>query len=741
MKATLEKEKIKLGIISMIPNSYSFIEFNEDMSGESINNLIKFLHTNSLISESTIVALKAFIEENALESEIPIFPTKISFKDIIKKLKAHSFRQLAEQINQLSKDMQLGDVQVSNTMFSRLTNEPVNTPKKRNTLRLLSLWIGYKRPQLIYNWNYESLVKLCDNNTVSVAKNGVRIAFALQGRGDVINEKTLKWFKNELNQIIKDLNIKYASFEGSDSFQVNEFTIDLHSEHENQTDSYIPIDYGKTVTDAIAIAHQMTIRWPLSPHINQRQNIAIGIATGEFSKLNIYLKSLLNANLDEDAIIRVTEFTRLCVITNDIRVNFCKEPERIHSADDEIIKVWWLTSLWSNIYYDFIPILLTEKMLPTTRETFIKFKESLFIPQKRDSTIHIALSAIHRYPQNTLLIIEITKVCFFRKMFHVANMIISTLLASNFHHVVARSMRMHIFLNLALEQQDLSVAKIYFQQSINEGLFISKYCAIEDEEPWCEFGIVYLGVAFRILSISRKKDKGEGVEDVEFVNYDNFINYLQKARKCFQQGLTFSPSGLGNRSGFWVVHTQTLIELFQSNDTFFSTKQPIRDLKDIYAQNASKYYTFSGWIDELFDFDFFIERAKSSIEIYETSVLLKSYIPNMKYAFAIMQFDFNPLLTTGDVKQVLDWLYKAKTSANDLIKHKLGIYSILNCFAQIQIPEEFIDYINKIIVLIKDLLKDDLTKKDDNPIDKNKLKGIKLILLHIDEWVKPGILV
>jgi len=99
----------------------------------------------------------------------------------------------------------------------------------------------------------------------------------------------------------------------------------------------------------------------------------------------------------------------------------------------------------------FIPILLTEKMLPTTKESFIRFKKSLCIPDQREKNTHIALSAIHRYPQNSFLIIEIAKICFFRKMFHVANMIISSLFASNPQHVVARSLRMQIFLNLALE--------------------------------------------------------------------------------------------------------------------------------------------------------------------------------------------------------------------------------------------------------------------------------------------------
>ncbi|KPA12973.1 hypothetical protein MHK_006825 [Candidatus Magnetomorum sp. HK-1] len=738
MKQKIDKNKLKLAILSMIPDSHSYYIFNEDVSHETRKKFISFLYKQNVIREESENSLFTFIEKNALHTKGHSLSKEISFKDIIKIIEVHSFRQLTDQVNKLANDIHLS-IQISNTMFSRLTNESVNTPKKRNTLRLLALWIGYKRSHLISNWNYEILQKLCSMNNLNENSNGVRIAFSLNSRGDVINEKTIRWFKNELISIIKDLKINYASFDGADSFQVNEFTIDLSLAKSAQIDECMPVDYDKTVRDGIAIAHQMAIRWPLSQHINQRKYITIGIASGEFSKLNIHLKSLLHTSLPEDAIIRVTEFTRLCIVTNEIRVNFCSNPVRKSIADGEMITFWWIKSLWCTIYWDFIPILLTEKMLPTTRESFIMFKKSLCIPDQREENIHIALSAIHRYPQNTLLIIEIAKICFFRKMFHVANMIITTLFASNPKHIVARSLRMQIFLNLALEQEHLSVAKIFFQHSINEGLYITENCNIEDEEPWCEFGLVYLGLALRILTIKRKNENG--VEDTDFINYENFIKNLKKANRCFQKGLTFSPTGFGLRSSFWLMHSNSLIALFENNKQLFSKDIPIRDLDNIYENVGVNHFKFIGWIDENFDMEFLKQRMDRSIRVYNNSVLLSSFIPNIKFAFATVVFDFNPLLTTGHIKQVLNWLNEAKIAAENLKEFKLGIYSILNCLAQIQAADEFVVYISKMINWINTTLEDDLKKEDHHVIDKTKLQGNKLILLYLEDRVTPGILV
>ena len=738
MKQKFDKEKLKSAILSMIPDIHSYFIFKEDMCQESKNRFVAFLHEQGVIPDESEKALYNFIDKNGLHIKGYSLSNEISFKDVIKKIEVHSFRQLTGQVNQLAKKMNL-DIQISNTMFSRLTNEQVNTPKKRNTLRLLALWIGYKRSHLISNWNYEILHKLCSMNHMHENNNGVRVAFSLNSRGDVINEKTIRWFKNELISIIEDLKIDYASFDGADSFQVSEFTIDLPLEQTSTIDECMPVDYDKTVRDGIAIAHQMAIRWPLSQHINQRKYMTIGMASGEFSKLNIYLKSLLHASLSEDAIIRVTEFTRLCIVTNEIRVNFCSEPVRKKIADGELITFWWIKALWCTIYWDFIPALLSEKMLPTTKESFKRFKKSLCIPDQREENIHIALSAIHRYPQNSLLIIEIAKTCFFRKMFHVANMIITTLFASSPNHVVARSLRMQIFLNLALEQEKLSVSRIFFQHSINEGLYITKYCNIEDEEPWCEFGLVYLGLSLRILTISKKKEGG--VEDTDFINYAHFIENLKKANACFQKGLTFSPTGFGLRASFWHMHSNALIALFESNKQLFSTDNPIRDLNNIFENVGVNHFKFIGWIDENFDMDFLNQRIDRSIRVYNNSVLLTSFIPNIKFAFATVVFDFNPLLTTGHIKQVLNWLNDAKKSASDLKEHKIGIYSILNCLAQIQSSDEFIEYISRMINWINSILEDDLKMNDDHPIDKSKLQGNKLILLYLEDRVKPGILV
>ena len=68
-----------------------------------------------------------------------------------------SVRNLTGQINRLIKNLDLAHIvpaaKVSNAMFSRLGRGPANTQTKRNTLRLLSFWIGYKEAV----WKKEAL--------------------------------------------------------------------------------------------------------------------------------------------------------------------------------------------------------------------------------------------------------------------------------------------------------------------------------------------------------------------------------------------------------------------------------------------------------------------------------------------------------------------------------------------------------------------------------------------------------
>ncbi|MCP4552773.1 MAG: hypothetical protein GY834_12200 [Bacteroidetes bacterium] len=76
---------------------------------------------------------------------------------------------------------------LSNVMFTRLKSDPADTPRKRDALRSIAFWLGHERAHLGPLWNFETLSKLCDRIEPKIDyKEGVRIAFSIYSRGDVI---------------------------------------------------------------------------------------------------------------------------------------------------------------------------------------------------------------------------------------------------------------------------------------------------------------------------------------------------------------------------------------------------------------------------------------------------------------------------------------------------------------------------------------------------------------------------
>jgi len=84
------------------------------------------------------------------------------------------------------------------------------------------------------------------------------------------------------------------------------------------------------------------------------------------------------------------------------------------------------------------------------------------------------------------------------------------------------------------------------------------------------------------------------------------------------------------------------------------------------------------------------ERHIQELRVYANSVLLRTFFPNIKFSFASAVFDFSPQLTVGIVRMVIGLLEQARFDAENLNQHTDGIYSIVNCFSQIQSPPHFI---------------------------------------------------
>jgi len=733
-----KSENANQAILCAFPSVASFEDFVKDNNNDVVQSIVKFAYDFGIIKKNEKKLLFSVINDHSIDKEKIDFPEEITLNALKETANIQSIRWLTQEINKMIDIYKLKINKVSNTMFTRLSNELADTVVKRNTLRLLAIWIGFERPHLILPWNYESLLKICPSQKNYSSDRGVRLLFRFHSRGDVINEKTIRWLKNELKECLNDLNIQYARINGSQNLQLTEFSVDLPQEYTDNVDFIYPITYNSCIRDSINIAHQIHVRWSLSQYNSERKYLSIGIAAGFFNNLDMYLQAITNIDLNKTSAICVTDYIHHCVLLNDIRVIFSEFSDNINMANGEKLKIWWIDSLWSHIYLDYIPSLLTEEYLPLTKEKFFEFTKLLYFSKKRTDYSICKLSSLLTIHQNTTLMIEFAKVCLYRRMFHEANTILSAVLTSNSYHIVARTMRMQIFLNLGLQQSQCDNAQPFFKRAITEGKYITKKSKIIDEEPLCEFGLVYFSIAIKILRNLRSQNNFDSFSDEQ--KKEKIFIYLKKAEDCFEEGSIIAPFALGIRSNYWLLQLRSLRRLLELDNELMTKKKPFKDLFNIYENEGEKMFNLLGWKNEIHKNDFFYNRIFSILNIYINSVGLRSYLPNVKFAFASLIFDFTSDLTTGLVKYALNYLYEALDSAKKLQKHSVGIYSITHCLAHIQSTESFITYVEKVKIHIERVLKDDLIRKDTYRIDRKKLDGFKIILFNIDEMIEKEVI-
>jgi hypothetical protein len=742
MKLSREQsKKDKAALWGIFPSKETFSDFkrdDKDVSDQAVPKFIKYARERNLIEAENEKSFLDFIEKNSLDFNLGKrnIPEGFTFSDLIEEIsEKNSVNTLIKWLNRVADQFDMPEVQAS--MISRLRkNFNPNTPTKQNCLRILAFWICKNYPQR--GWNYENLLKICQDTPEVKEHEGVRIAFLLEGRGSIIEIKAVDWLTTELSKCIKDLKLYHIKPKHLKQYATIAF-LDIAKQ---KGTSGQPRLYNQAIRDSLALAHQITVRWALSEHCDQQKSVIIAIAAGEFVNLDSQVQALLGAKLPGDPLIRLTDFARLCARVVDVKVTFFEKPNELELPNNNILTVWSLDCFWTFAYYDFIPELLKEDMLPTTRQAYEEFKESLYFSDEKEDSKYRVLSSIHRAPQNTLLILEVAKVCASRRMYHEADTILSVALASNPLHMIARTFRMIILLNLALEQSKFSVSLFFFKRTIREGVFIEENCNIKDEEFYCEFGLVYFGMALRIFMILRRKE--DGILDEKHVNQKAVMRLLRKAETCFEKGATLSPTGIGNRSVFWQLNVFCFRNLLKKDTALFETDEPIRDKHNIYEKFGADFFISLGWTDAALypreNMDKLMKRLLREVSVYKNSVLLRTFFPNIKFSFASVLFDFIPQLTVGIVKMVIGLLDEARSDAENLNQYTDGIYSIVNCFSQIQSPPHFIRCINNAIEVIEETLNDDLTKPDDHLIDRENLSGLKLMLLNIDEKIESGVL-
>ncbi|KPA15058.1 hypothetical protein MHK_004727 [Candidatus Magnetomorum sp. HK-1] len=751
----MDSQKIIYAIQSMLPDSDALKEFQQDClkNEEIIDSLLSLAKKNEIIKTKNLDALDEFIKTNRLDfikdTETKQLPD--SFADLIDQteyfLGVKNASLLINEIDALVDQFNIQLKIIHRSKFSVIKKSPETTPGKRNTLRALAFWIGYNRSHLVEAYNYNKLLLLCQNQKESRKEIEVcRVLLSLFSRGDEPSVKMMDDLKSQvysfINKKIDAQAMKVVKSDAVSSCNVHFYKLKA---------SISPASYSQYINNAIQLAYQIAIQWFLSPHGSKQVFLSIGIAAGEEKYFNPHLKAIVEKKLPDDPVIRLTEYTRQCILMNEIRVITSDQPVTVEISNGEIINIWWISGLWNTIYWDFVPDLLDNSLLQSHKklinllwspeieetETETETESETESESESDKKEQNTIQLIFKHPHNTLLGLEIAKTLYYRQKFFEANEIIRIILSRDPKNLIARSLRMDIYCNQGIISNTYSKSYMYFRRAEEESSYIDEYCSIKDEDYYCECGLVKLAHALTIFRLLRHNN---GVYENldEKLSKINVFTLLKESEFYFEKGLTCSPSG--TRSIYLLLCTRSFRRLISKNGIYFENPDVmLTDPYDIFKETGKELFHLAGWIrDDLSPdqkFSFFHQMADKAIQLHRHSNFLRSFIPNTLFCYAVFIWDFCPAITPEIAIKIIKWLYESRKASEELWAQDLSIFSITRFNGEIMKADIFTQHINKIINQIETMLDEsEILKSKKNYqkwITNSQLFELKLCLVNI----------
>jgi len=722
-------------LLSAFPSVASFDDFKEndrDISRRAIPGIVKYAFDHAVIDANTEAAFVAFLEKNSRPDAGQGLPAGLTFPDVLEKLTGNlSVNALIAQLEITGRELAWPEIQAS--MITRLKKRfVVNTPKKRALVRILAFKLAQKYPDL--HWHYDLLLDLPENpeNVIELPSEtaGVTITFHLQGQGEIIIPSDVTWLKNELAACIE-----YLRLENHVHKKIME-TVGATTFNLRAPKKPGPVDEPRLYSDAIrnvmAIAHQMAARWLLSASGSPQKKLVIIIHTGAMPEANAAIQRILDIRLSAESGIYLTDFAHLCALNASVKASF-----ELYAGGD----LWSVSNFLSYSYYDYIPCLLEEKMLPrsVSEPSYEVFKRELHFPEFVGQCSFGAITAMHRFPQNALLLTEIAKALRARQMPYEADAVLAHLLLSQPLNLAARLMRLLICSNVAQMQSDLYFADFVFERAEAEGAFIVGSCRPESD-IWHEIGILRFGRAIKYLKFLRQKKTTGPVR----IQKSDVLAQLKLAQDAFTKGMTVSATGKALNSLYMISYTMCLIDLLSMTGKPAGNKINTHSaaVRGIFQNVSQCVFKTIGWLrDDVQTTGNKTEKSDKLLLLivnlviarYENLVLCRSNIPFMKFMFALILWDFAPSITPQLCMIVLDWLRKARVETEKLIPDNIAVYHMIRG----NIPaDEFMLHIQDTIDMIyRHISADDLRQRKDSPVLRaklGKLSTIKLMLLELE---------
>lgn len=736
-----KKDKAVAAILAVFPTREAYAEFAErSENAKAVESFVRFAAKNKIIESATSARLETFIAGHARSVEQCTPPPNLTIEELLEKREELlrfnlSVRAMAERINNLIAENLIDLPRVSNPMLTRLKTKAADTPYKQNVLRTLAFWLGHERSDLGPRFNYEALRKLCpEYKATEQQKEGIRIGFSLSSRGDVVDHAVMNWLKKAIKNHLDKTMSEQANGQWG-KVRSHDFTT-VHVDFSKERAAVGPVSYRLGLKNAVSLAHQIAIRWSLSKYCTRNRFLSIGIVAGEFAVLDNYLLLILNAKLAEDPVIRVSDYVRQCLLINDIKVILCRKPSETTLFNGEAFGIWWITAFWNSLYFDFIPELLDEEILQNRAKSRDILSQLLMFPEDlnlnfAESDESNAVMTFFKFPHNTLLGVEIAKTLFYRRRYHEALEILRIVLSIDPIDPTARTLRMSLFRQLAIDAPSYSVTEKLLNHAEHEALYIQEKCEILSEDFYCEYAALYLTRAVSTVKHLRANGGAAGASDAM---RESVFKDLDRSEYLFDKAMTVSPSAIRSSYSLNLIRVLKTI-LLSDAEILVNPRKPLdcnpRLVKSITFETHQQLNFMAGGVSSR---DLTEHTAKLMVHrfrIYGDSVSLRSYRPCLYFTHAVALWDFSPARTVAIAGRVLKSLSFALESAHGIEKDDVCIYSSTGLCNEMMPAAQFIRHIENSIQMVREIAGDNLAERnEDEMLDSDPGRAHLLMTLN-----------
>ena len=442
---------------------------------------------------------------------------------------------------------------------------------------------------------------------------------------------------------------------------------------------------------------------------------------GEYINLDNHLLPLLSAKLPNDPVIRLSDDARQCILINDIRVVLCPKPVETTLFNSEALTIWWVEAFWSTLYFDFVPDLLNDPILQTHPEAVEKLNCRLWpmdedLPRDIENDKPTAVDIFFKFPHNSLLGVEIAKTLYYRRRFAEALEILRVVLSINPFALVARTLRMILLRNIALDAPTFAARDGLFRQALKEAGFIKANCACESEDFYCENGVVYLAQAMSMVKYCRSQGGFSGAGDALQGLKKKVLASLDMAEDLMERGISVSPSAI--RSSYLLGSVRLLKTILKNNAEIFTNPEIPMACHPHVAKTVSDTVLWQigvnrtglpdGILDEMHE-----KMAIAKHAMHDSAISLQSYRPTVYFCHAVALWDMLQARTPTAIKRTKEMIQKAADIARGIEKDNVCIYSFTRTYGEMIPCGEFIHHMEKCLDLIDLAMKGSARKTAD----------------------------